>query len=213
MDTPPELRLQLVRAGVRRVDAVWYTHCHADHTHGVDDLRVFSVRESAGRSEVYGSEECVRPARGASSTTSSTPARRSAGTTKPEAELRVLHAYEPVEVGGIPHAPAPRPARARWRCTASAWATWGTSPTPSGSPTRTLEALRGVRVLVLNALWFGRAAPHPLHRGGGGGGRAAVGAEHDLPDPPQPPGAATQELLDRLPPGILPAYDGLEVTL
>src|SRR5690606_23318430 len=44
IDTPPELRLQLVRAGIDSVDAVWYTHCHADHTHGVDDLRVFSVR-------------------------------------------------------------------------------------------------------------------------------------------------------------------------
>ncbi|HEU0016675.1 MAG TPA: MBL fold metallo-hydrolase, partial [Longimicrobium sp.] len=44
VDTPPELRLQLVDAGVDRLDAVWYTHCHADHVHGVDDLRIFSER-------------------------------------------------------------------------------------------------------------------------------------------------------------------------
>ncbi len=39
IDTPPELRLQLLRAGVDHVDAVLYTHGHADHTHGIDDLR------------------------------------------------------------------------------------------------------------------------------------------------------------------------------
>ena len=39
IDTPPELRLQLVAAGIDRVDAVLYTHAHADHVHGIDDLR------------------------------------------------------------------------------------------------------------------------------------------------------------------------------
>lgn len=39
VDTAPELRLQLLAAGVDRVDAVLYTHAHADHLHGIDDLR------------------------------------------------------------------------------------------------------------------------------------------------------------------------------
>ena len=34
VDTPPELRLQLLAAGVRGVQAVWFTHIHADHVHG-----------------------------------------------------------------------------------------------------------------------------------------------------------------------------------
>src|SRR5687768_1720977 len=42
IDTPPELRLQLLAARVSRLDAVWFTHAHADHTHGIDDLRIFS---------------------------------------------------------------------------------------------------------------------------------------------------------------------------
>ena len=44
IDTPPELRLQLIAAGISMVDAVVYTHEHADHINGIDDLRMFSVR-------------------------------------------------------------------------------------------------------------------------------------------------------------------------
>ena len=39
IDTSPDLRLQLLDAGVTRIDAVLYTHAHGDHSHGLDDLR------------------------------------------------------------------------------------------------------------------------------------------------------------------------------
>lgn len=39
VDTSPDLLGQLLSIGINRVDGVLYTHAHADHTHGIDDLR------------------------------------------------------------------------------------------------------------------------------------------------------------------------------
>lgn len=44
IDTSPEFRQQMVMAGVQHLDAVLYTHDHADQTHGIDDIRVFFIQ-------------------------------------------------------------------------------------------------------------------------------------------------------------------------
>lgn len=56
IDTGCDLREQLLDAAVDRVDAVLYTHEHADHTHGIDDLRVLALNNRR-RVDVYFSHE------------------------------------------------------------------------------------------------------------------------------------------------------------
>ena len=47
VDTSPDLRLQTVQAGARRLDAILLTHDHADQVHGLDDVRAFFLRQRA----------------------------------------------------------------------------------------------------------------------------------------------------------------------
>ncbi len=47
IDTTPDCRTQLLANAVTRLDAVLYTHTHADHTHGIDDVRTFAWRNKA----------------------------------------------------------------------------------------------------------------------------------------------------------------------
>ena len=47
VDTPPEMRLALIDNHVTRMDAIFYTHSHADHVFGLDDVRTFNYRSGA----------------------------------------------------------------------------------------------------------------------------------------------------------------------
>lgn len=59
VDTSPDLRQQLLANGIDRVDGIFWTHDHADHTHGIDDLRAVRYGRS-GPIPAYGAEETVR---------------------------------------------------------------------------------------------------------------------------------------------------------
>lgn len=52
VDTSPDVRTQLLDAGIDHLDGVLYTHAHADHLHGIDDLRAFWIRTKR-RLDVY----------------------------------------------------------------------------------------------------------------------------------------------------------------
>jgi phosphoribosyl 1,2-cyclic phosphate phosphodiesterase len=59
VDTPPDLRTQLLATDIGRIDAVLWTHDHADHTHGIDDLRALRMGRGAPLPG-YAADETVR---------------------------------------------------------------------------------------------------------------------------------------------------------
>ncbi len=58
VDTSPDLREQMLAARIRRLDGVVYTHAHADHIHGIDELREI-CRVVQGPVQVYGTAETL----------------------------------------------------------------------------------------------------------------------------------------------------------
>ncbi len=209
VDTPPELRLQLTAAGVGELDAVWITHEHADHIHGVDDLRALSAHH--GRHlDVHASVQTERALRQRFGYIFS-DYRPPPGTTKPELRLRTYDALEMVDVGpftfqALPVQHGPMTVYG-FRVGALGYITDAKTLGPG-----TRDALGGVRTLVLNALWFGN--PHPTHLNM----EEAVELARDI-------GAERTwithithrvrhaELERLLPPDVRPAYDGLTVEI
>jgi phosphoribosyl 1,2-cyclic phosphate phosphodiesterase len=59
IDTSPDLRAQFLDAGVKRLDAILYTHDHADHCHGIDDLRAFGHDRGDRPIPAYASAETL----------------------------------------------------------------------------------------------------------------------------------------------------------
>jgi len=209
IDTPPELRLQLLGAGVESVDAVLYTHDHADHTHGIDDLRAVTVRRrDESLLPIYASSATIDGLRRKFSYIFDERIRPVPGTTKPEARAVVLSPNETFTVGdatitavAVPHGDVTVFA---YRIGPIAYVTDAKS-----IPDDALARLRGAKLLVLNALF---RTQHPTHLSIPEALRVAdaIGADrtylthltHDN---------FHAQLEAELPPTIAPAYDGLTV--
>jgi phosphoribosyl 1,2-cyclic phosphate phosphodiesterase len=207
IDTPPELRLQLVAAGRADVDAVLYTHEHADHINGIDDLRIFSVKQRRAL-PVFGPPETLDQLGRTFRYIFDDAVQAYEGTSKP---LLVPHAIAPgdeIDILGVPVLPlAFRHGHARvygYRIGPIAYIT-----DVKAVPEAERERLRGLDVLVLNALWW---RPHPTHLSISEAVETAqaLGARRTfLTHLSHETGHA--ELAAALPPGVSPAYDGLVV--
>ena len=62
VDISPDFRQQALRSGLRRLDALFITHCHADHVFGLDDIRPFNLRQ--GPLPIYASASTWQQLRG-----------------------------------------------------------------------------------------------------------------------------------------------------
>jgi phosphoribosyl 1,2-cyclic phosphate phosphodiesterase len=210
VDTPPDLREQLLDARVSALDAVIYTHDHADHSHGIDELRVLAL--AAGRR---------LPAYMDPPTTANLEARFSYCFTAPEGSLYppILRPM-PIVAGtcfSVPGAGGPidiLPCQQMHGELGSLGFRIGGlaySPDVSAIPAATVPLLRGLDVWIVDAL---RQAPHPSHFsleealqwiGHLAPKRAILTHLHTDLD--------YRTLKRQLKPHIEPAYDGMEIEL
>ena len=207
IDTPPELRLGLLAARVGAVDAVLFTHDHADHTHGIDDLRALSGG-ARGTLPVYGPAETLARMRAKFDYIFDPNAPPIPGSARPSVEAVALEPGRPALIAGVevlPIAFAHGPTAVfGYRFGALAYVTDVKSVGPDA-----VRALAGVELLVLNALFY-RSHPTHLSVPEAVAAARAVGAArtflthltHET---------AHADLERDLPPDVRPAWDGLVV--
>jgi phosphoribosyl 1,2-cyclic phosphate phosphodiesterase len=209
IDTPTELRLQLLATGITRVDAVLFTHLHADHTHGIDDLRAITARRDT-HLPMYGSPDTLAGLEQKFDYIFDDRIRPAPGTSKPQGRAIAMAPGVPVRIADVdvtpvtvPHGPV---TVYGYRIGPLAYVT-----DAQAMPDAAIEVLRGARVLVINALFH---KPHPSHLSVSEaiGAARRIGAEQTFLT------HLTHEnfhaaLEAELPPGIAPAYDGLSIAV
>lgn len=153
VDTSVDLRQQALREKIDRIDGVLYTHAHADHMLGLDELRIFNFRQG-GALPAYGFPTTLA---GIRRTFWYVFEETQVGGGKPKVDLIPLEG--PAEISGMPIVPFPvihgGMIISGYRIGNFAYITDG-----SGLPEESYPLLRDLDVLVINTL---RHRPHPTH--------------------------------------------------
>ncbi|MBM3488098.1 MAG: MBL fold metallo-hydrolase [Alphaproteobacteria bacterium] len=156
VDTTPDLRTQLLAAGIGAIDAVLYTHAHADHVHGIDDLRsVWRVTRST--IDVYAEADVLRSV--VERFAYMFPGRGSADSFY--APILVPHVIEgPFRAAGLPIVPF-RQDHGLGPSTGFRFGPFAYSTDVVQLPEEAFAALAGITTWVVDCLRPGN--PHPTH--------------------------------------------------
>ncbi len=137
IDTTPDLRLQLLRAPIPRLDFILFTHSHADHMMGLDDIRPFNFRQREPI-QAYANAPTARAIRRAFSYIWDDRSQLGGG--KPQLEIHEVDGA--FSADGIDIVPFPS-STATGRSSASASGNSRTSPTPTASRPRRCDCSKG----------------------------------------------------------------------
>jgi phosphoribosyl 1,2-cyclic phosphate phosphodiesterase len=159
IDTSPDLREQLIDADVDWLDGVLYTHEHADHTHGIDDLRSLFIKRRR-RVDVYLDEQTARVMHTRFGYCFATPP---GSEYPPIVNDNRLTAGRPIAIEGQGGAITALPILQEHGDIASYGFRFGSlaySCDLSGLPSESVAALAGLDIWIVDAL---RYRPHPSH--------------------------------------------------
>jgi phosphoribosyl 1,2-cyclic phosphate phosphodiesterase len=208
VDTGPDVRDQLIGANVRRLDAVLYTHEHADHIHGIDDLRPLAIVQRH-RIPVYADRMTSELLQMRFGYCFEAPA----GSGYPP--ILKMHHLQAGVVTSVPGPGGPiealpfRMVHGDIDALGFRFGDIAYAPDISRMPEESLPYLEGLEVLILDSL---RYTPHPTH--------FSVSEALDFIDTVKPKRAILtnlhtdldyEKLRRELPPHIEPAFDGLQI--
>jgi phosphoribosyl 1,2-cyclic phosphate phosphodiesterase len=159
IDTGCDLREQMLAARVDRVDAVLYTHSHADHTHGIDDLRVLALHNRR-RVDVYFDNETGARLREAFGYCFTSPPGSDYPPILNPHEIAAGDVLEVDGPGGIIAVTAFEQTHGNITSLGFRVANFAYSCDLSGFPDASLQAISGLDLWVVDAL---RPTPHPSH--------------------------------------------------
>lgn len=205
VDTTPDLRAQALREDLRRVDAILFTHSHADHLMGLDEVRRYNMLAKSPM-PVFGDASTLREIRRAFAYIFESNAPKGGGVP----DVRLFPIVGPFCLGGEEVQPVPI-RHGPWQILGFRVGRFAYLTDCNGIPDASLARLEGLECLVLDAL---RRRPHPTHftvdeavvmaRRIGASRTFFTHIAHDL---------GHEETCAQLPAGMALAYDGLAIEI
>jgi phosphoribosyl 1,2-cyclic phosphate phosphodiesterase len=205
IDTSPDFRQQALRSRIRRLDAILYTHAHADHIMGLDDVRPFNFVQREGI-PIFASAESMQVIQGSFPYIFDS---RPTESSKPKIVPHVF-AADPIQLFGLDFIPI-RLNHGRGTSYGFRFGNAAYLTDHSDIPEESAEKLKRLDVLFLDAL---RHKPHPTH--------TTVDRAVQWVDQLKPRRAFLTHIChdvaharteERLPHNVRLAYDGLEIVV